>query len=121
MIEPICIDPCALIITVMIDNIKGNSYAKTSFISRDAPIEASGFPELEAPMIKAIAGMVKRYNITIKSPLNFSEKGKNTCPRIFATRPKLKNPKKGAKRKVILADLGRMISLPNNLMISIKF
>lgn len=43
--------PADLIITTIMDNINGNSYPKTSFISLDAPTEARGLRELEAPIM----------------------------------------------------------------------
>ena len=65
----------------------------SSFISREAPTEARGFLELDAPIIKEIAGMVKRYKTTIKSPANPSEGERIALPKIVAARTRPKRPR----------------------------
>jgi len=105
----------------MTESKNGNSYARTNFISRAAPMEAIGFLEDDPPIIMAIAGIIRRYNITMRSPTKLSEYAIILLPKIVATRITLKSPKKGENKKVSLAPAGTIVSLPSNFTMSTKF
>ncbi len=69
-----------------------------------------------------MAGIVKRYKTTIKSPLKPAKGKPAVTPNIVATKTTLNSPKKGENKKTFFDDpLGMIISLPNNFMISMKF
>jgi hypothetical protein len=114
--------PADLIITTIMDNINGNSYPKTNFISLDAPTEAKGLRELEAPIMIDMAGIIKRYKTAIKSPTKLSKGKRTVTPKMVDTKTALKSPKNGANRKVnFAAPCGIIVSLPNNFTTSTKF
>jgi hypothetical protein len=64
-----------------------------SFISREAPTEASGFPEAEAPIIKDTAGIVKRYKATIRSKSALAKGAIILLPKIEAASTAAIRPK----------------------------
>ena len=70
-----------------------------SFISRDAPRLARGFPEAKPPMIMLMEGMARRYTITIKSPINVLAGFRLFTHNKVETRITLARPRAGAARK----------------------